>query len=530
MMWAATNAKPTSRRIVRLCFLVALLFASLAMGQRAVRGRGDLVPKGEKQSKKNRGKKNRGKNIRQLSPTVTTTKTTSTASSSTSTSTIVSTYTELQIRCTVYGDCGSCIVDESCGWLLDDVEKSTLHQGACVPGSATGPSTANSTEGRESAEELNNRMHDFDYKRWDYNVCPALDCGGYVGCSSCIADPVCGWCAESGKCVAGDESGPTFSAASETEGCPKGFIHSPASRAVPHEMRGVFALMRSGGSVDMKDSMYKKDESNERLEALCAAPDDPEARRAAEIAMRPAPQDVNLNAVYQPNPEDRPEDRAMADLAREMYDPPLPYRHRTCAPCIGVYPNCDCSPREDEGDVLGPTGVGGGVDNAFFGSTGGYEEEEDDFEIPTLPEASTGGATGSENADIGEETASSVNEFAHAAVDYARLIQALKEATLAGNGLEKERILEKLARVKIALIATSNQSTAAIESEKVPPPLVSKASGIAKKVSEAALDLATGKGNANQGSLASGIIELVGLPQKKSNASAVADRTEQSEV
>lgn len=89
--------------------------------------------------------------------------------------------------------CGECTARTPCGWCGD----------RCLAGTPTG-----SFDGTCTGTAW----------LWRRVQCPGagMQCPGHLDCVSCAADPdLCGWCANAGRCFAGDRSGP----ARPVEGC-----------------------------------------------------------------------------------------------------------------------------------------------------------------------------------------------------------------------------------------------------------------------------------------------------------------------
>ena len=208
--------------------------------------------------------------------------------------------------------------------------------------------------------------------------CPSLSCSEYTSCISCLSDSLCGYCGDSGGCIEGDEKGP-IAGVESLEGCASGFVYSPSPR-VPHALIGVFARADYGGG---GDAIHRsKEDIRLKLGELCESPLGGTTRIEAERITRPPLS--SFGEVYRPNPEDQHEDKSMFDKAREAFEPDDEFRPKTCAPCIGTYPKCDCS--EPEPEIEAPTGSYA-MDMAMdYPATGGL----DDFDMPTGGQAMTG--------------------------------------------------------------------------------------------------------------------------------------------
>jgi hypothetical protein len=91
--------------------------------------------------------------------------------------------------CTTGTDCATCTEMYDCGWCQ---ETST-----CVPGGYDGPTGATCGD-------------------WRYGDCDAPpDCTTGTDCASCTAMSICGWCVDTGNCLAGSSTGPTGGACTD---------------------------------------------------------------------------------------------------------------------------------------------------------------------------------------------------------------------------------------------------------------------------------------------------------------------------
>merc|ERR1712048_716078 len=88
-----------------------------------------------------------------------------------------------QISCDSIMHCGPCTMHLHCGWCAKEKK--------CMAGGVTGATSNNAT-----------------CTDWDYAYCSSDPCSIYGACSSCSADPMCGWCAATSTCVEGSPSGP----------------------------------------------------------------------------------------------------------------------------------------------------------------------------------------------------------------------------------------------------------------------------------------------------------------------------------
>jgi hypothetical protein len=92
-------------------------------------------------------------------------------------------YKEAPRGCAAITECGICTADPSCGWC--EASRSCLD--------ASGNGTTDKC----------------DADSWSYNFCKHHQCSKHVNCRSCMADPRCGMCGETGACMNGELSGPS---------------------------------------------------------------------------------------------------------------------------------------------------------------------------------------------------------------------------------------------------------------------------------------------------------------------------------
>jgi len=88
-------------------------------------------------------------------------------------------------KCGSASNCLACVQAEGCGWCANSA--------MCTSGTEHGPGD----NGPKNCSA------------WDYGFCAGAMCKTYSkhGCDACVADPFCGWCGESQKCVEGNEDG-----------------------------------------------------------------------------------------------------------------------------------------------------------------------------------------------------------------------------------------------------------------------------------------------------------------------------------
>jgi hypothetical protein len=123
--------------------------------------------------------------------------------------------------CAAHTSCGQCSLDQRCGWCAAN--------SACQMGGPSGP--------KPPAVCVT----------WSKGFCETSKCGDYTHCTSCLADPYCGWCAaptddpseaQSGACMEGGSGGP-----GDAEGeCPDTWKHSPIRKGTAYAFASKLAL------------------------------------------------------------------------------------------------------------------------------------------------------------------------------------------------------------------------------------------------------------------------------------------------
>jgi len=123
--------------------------------------------------------------------------------------------------CRVYENCTSCVADSRCGWC-DSNQR-------CSSGGIDGPKDATCLA-----------------SGWNFMACPGAPCDQYVSCTSCLSDPLCGWCVDGESddegrvqqfCTDGTNRGP-----SKENQCPTSYTHAPfpAGLSAAHASRKAY--------------------------------------------------------------------------------------------------------------------------------------------------------------------------------------------------------------------------------------------------------------------------------------------------
>jgi len=201
--------------------------------------------------------------------------------------------------CSAYLECSSCAVSAECGWC----NGAKGIRGSCVPGGATGPLELAGIPQTASYvfDPLKDKMHQLGCQDWHFSFCPERSaCTKYRGCSNCISDPFCGWCASSAVCSEGVPEGPI---AGLTEGCKVGYAHGSPMLDIP--ARTIEVLVAS---------------SQNAAEAL--------RRNLAETCEKADKEaEMHVEAVKS---------------EQEVINATLVLQMETCLPCGGSWPMCDC--------------------------------------------------------------------------------------------------------------------------------------------------------------------------------------------
>ena len=181
------------------------------------------------------------------------------------------------------------------GWCSTDAAAG----GFCLTGSELGPSG----EAEDESDDVEKReMHKYGCKQWKFAQCDAsLSCSSYKSCGRCVSDPFCGWCSATSRCEEGTRAGPI---AGLSEGCVNGCWAS-APFMPDASARTIEALVSSAS-----ESM----EAHQRhLASICESAKE----NATKHLMKVIAEERRVNST-------------LKDLIR------------TCAPCAGSWPNCDC--------------------------------------------------------------------------------------------------------------------------------------------------------------------------------------------
>lgn len=213
-------------------------------------------------------------------------------------------------ECSVLKGCGLCTKESNCGWCATD----DASAGICLTGNMEGPRSGENVDHEENekfsdqAYDFEKRqMHDYGCKSWKFSQCSAsISCNSFKSCGRCVADPFCGWCSSTNSCEEGTSAGPIAGLGS---GCVKGtYAHAPMMPDA--SARTIEALVSSS-----KESM----ESHQRaLSNICES--------------------AHLNAskhLMMVIAEERKVNETLKDLIR------------TCTPCSGTWPSCNCEGHEE---------------------------------------------------------------------------------------------------------------------------------------------------------------------------------------
>ena len=188
------------------------------------------------------------------------------------------------------GQCNACTNDPDCGYCPTT--------GECFLGNPDGPLPRFEGDISFLTDPQKYFMYLTNCSSYQFSFCAQSPCEQYDSCSQCLADSFCGWCAGSNSCAEGDAAG------SFQEFCPRGWVHSPMHS-------GVGVRHRSDLLLTSRQVAAERD----RLGDFCEA-NTQEQRRAIQEQM-----------------ED--EKTRNARLLRLQ---------QSCAPCTGVWPNCQCEP------------------------------------------------------------------------------------------------------------------------------------------------------------------------------------------
>ena len=188
------------------------------------------------------------------------------------------------------GQCNACTNDPDCGYCPTT--------GECFLGNPEGPLPRFDGDISFLTDPQKYFMYLTNCSSYQFSYCAQSPCEQYPSCSQCLADSFCGWCAGSNKCAEGDAAG------SFQEFCPRGWVHSPMHSGVGVRHRSDLLLTSRQVAAE-----------RERLGDFCEA-NTQEQRRAIQEQM-----------------ED--EKTRNARLLRLQ---------QSCAPCTGVWPNCQCEP------------------------------------------------------------------------------------------------------------------------------------------------------------------------------------------
>ncbi len=256
--------------------------------------------------------------------------------------------------------CTSCGASPKCGWCAGPAGRGgdQNRKGRCVAGSSQGPAMLGETN---VAAELD-RM---GCSNWHFAFCPNVKCEDYTSCSACAADSYCGWCSATSTCIEGDARGPLGPGhpseaedadaklrlggsrkdkdeEEEEEGggeerpgrpthfdvCPRGWIASPAPRGI-----SVQGLRSGPGSF-----AYDGERVHAILSDLCAA--EKGGAETGDASSSGSSDVVELAQATKQSP------RRQAQLQWESMGlhpgSSQVYWEKSCAPCEGEYPNCDC--------------------------------------------------------------------------------------------------------------------------------------------------------------------------------------------
>ena len=176
---------------------------------------------------------------------------------------------------------------------------------------------------------------------YHFSHCPAKgSCDMYVSCTACIADPFCGWCASTNKCAEGVSDGVIANLGNI--GCGVGYAFGPS---MPSSDDLSFAAIVASSDAILKDQRRKHGHICERADA-----------EAKEHLMKIIDTQTKVN-------------RTLENLMVR------------CAPCNGVWPQCDCDGNVDYTYHPGQVSVQWKVDEATSASHVGM-----DSNAPPTPE------------------------------------------------------------------------------------------------------------------------------------------------
>jgi hypothetical protein len=188
------------------------------------------------------------------------------------------------------GMCSECTADPDCGYCPST--------GQCYLGDPEGPLPRFEGDTSFLTDPQKYFMYLTNCSSYQFAFCAQTPCEGYNTCGKCLADSFCGWCAGSGKCAEGDAAG------SFQEFCPRGWVHSPMHA-------GVGVRHRSDLLLTARQVAAERD----RLGDFCEANTE-EQRRAIQEKME--------------------DENTRQERLRRLQE--------SCAPCTGVWPNCQCEP------------------------------------------------------------------------------------------------------------------------------------------------------------------------------------------
>lgn len=187
-------------------------------------------------------------------------------------------------ECSEAASCSECLALPTCGF--------SPSADMCMRGNLSGPEPlwSESTFYMEDPDE--EFVKQTRSQRWSWIACKHRPCAEYSTAATCIGDPRCGWCSSDKSCKAGDDRGP------------------------------------SGAGSCEADAYFRWPGYHPRTTGLLRKPRVVVPTREHLVAYMEAEDDAQRLAVWD-------------EATKELQHKEAPAR--TCTPCEGTWPNCDCS-------------------------------------------------------------------------------------------------------------------------------------------------------------------------------------------
>ena len=227
--------------------------------------------------------------------------------------------------CGDFKGCGACSQEANCGWCATGEASA----GLCMKGNEHGPNDGTEmmpSDGQPYDVEKK-QMHMYGCKDWKFSQCSiSVSCSTYKSCGRCIADPFCGWCSSTSQCEEGTSAGPIAGLGS---GCVSGtYAHSPM---LPDASASTIEALVSSAQESMESHQ-------KHLAHICES--------------------ATLNATHHLMSVITHE-REINETLRDLI--------RTCSPCAGTWPRCDCEGHEPSTNNVDKDYVPGSVYVKFEG-------------------------------------------------------------------------------------------------------------------------------------------------------------------